>query len=68
MALADEYYFEKYLDSYGNDREEKGRVEGEAKGRAEEAENAKVKISNILKKKGFSPREIEETLLEYSAM
>ncbi len=63
MTMTNEYYFEKYLDSYGNDREEKGRAEG----RAEEAKKAKVKLRNILKKKGFSPREIEESLLEYSA-
>ncbi len=68
MSENNEYYFEKYLDSYGNDREEKGRVEGEAKGRAEEAKNAKVKIRNMLKKEGFSPSKIEEMLLEYSAI
>ena len=60
MSENNEYYFEKYLDGYGRDREEKGR--------AEEAAIAKDKFRSFLKNKGYSSSEIEEAVKEYNAM
>ena len=62
MSENNEYYFEKYLDSYGNDREEKGRVEG----KMEEARRAEARFKNILKEEGYSSERLNALLKKFS--
>ena len=58
MSENNEYYFEKYLDSYGNDREEKGRIE--------EARRAEARFKNILKEEGYSSERLNALLKKFS--